>query len=210
MTTLYYATGACSLAPHIVLEWTGAPYTAVKVGFGSPELLAVNPAGAVPTLREDDGWLLTQAGAILEYLGQKYPDAGLSGGESLRERAEAHRWSAFFTSDVHAAFWPIFSPGRYTRDPSPEAQAQVADAARDLVARQFGILDAHLAGRDWILGPGRGERSVIDAYAFPMIRWAIKLMPGGLAPWPGVQALHDRIKADPAVQRVLARESGRA
>ena len=52
MTTLYYATGACSLAPHIVLEWIGAPYEAVKVQFGSKELLAVNPAGAVPTLRE--------------------------------------------------------------------------------------------------------------------------------------------------------------
>ena len=65
MTTLYYAVGACSLAPHIVLEWIGAPYEAVKVQIGSTELLAVNPAGAVPTLREDDGWLLTQAGAIL-------------------------------------------------------------------------------------------------------------------------------------------------
>ena len=80
MTTLYFAPGACSLAPHIVLEWIGAPYTAVKVQYGSPELLAVNPAGAVPTLREDDGWLLTQCGAILEYLAAKHPEAGLAGG----------------------------------------------------------------------------------------------------------------------------------
>lgn len=209
MTTLYFATGACSLAPHVVLEWIGAPYEAVKVGFGSPELLAVNPAGAVPTLREDDGWLLTQAGAILDYLAQKHPEADLSGGESLREKAEAHRWSAFFTSDVHAAFWPVFSPQRYTTDPSPEAREKVVEAARGLVAKQFGIFDAHLEGRDWVLGSGRGKRSVIDAYAFPMIRWAIKTMPEGIAPWPNIQALHDRIKADPAVQRVLARESGR-
>ncbi|MEQ8919777.1 MAG: glutathione S-transferase N-terminal domain-containing protein, partial [Roseovarius sp.] len=71
MPTLYYAPGACSLAPHIALEWIGAPYDAVKVTFGSKELLAVNPAGAVPTFREDDGWLLTQAGAILDYLSRK-------------------------------------------------------------------------------------------------------------------------------------------
>ena len=63
MPTLYYALGACSLAPHITLEWIGRPYEAVRVQYGSDELLAVNPAGAVPTLREDDGWLLTQAGA---------------------------------------------------------------------------------------------------------------------------------------------------
>jgi glutathione S-transferase len=77
MPTLYYAVGACSLAPHIALEWIGAPYEASKVQFGSKELLAVNPAGAVPTLREDDGWLLTQAGAILTHLAQKHPMPGL-------------------------------------------------------------------------------------------------------------------------------------
>jgi len=95
MTTLYYAPGACSLAPHIVLEWIGAPYEAVKVQFGSKELLAINPAGAVPTLREDDGWLLTQAGAVLSYLVHKHPEAHLGGGQSLREQADVSRWSAF-------------------------------------------------------------------------------------------------------------------
>lgn len=202
-TTLYYAPGACSLAPHIVLEWIGAPYEAVKVQFGSKELLAVNPAGAVPTLREDDGWLLTQAGAILDYLAHKHPQAGLSGGDSLRARAEAHRWSAFLTSDVHAAFWPIFLPHRYTTDQSEEARNAVVAAGRHLVAKQFGILDKHLEGREWILD---GGRSVIDAYAFPMIRWAAAKLPGGLGDFPHVQALHDRLAADPAVQKVLARE----
>lgn len=205
-TTLYYATGACSLAPHIVLEWIGAPYEAVKVQFGSPELLAINPAGAVPTLREDDGWLLTQAGAILDYLAHKHPEAGLSGGDSLREQAEAHRWSAFLTSDVHAAFWPVFSPARYTTDTSAEARGNVVAAGQALVRRQFTFLDNHLAGRDWMLGAERGTRSIIDAYAFPMIRWAKKLLPGGISAWQHVTALHDRLAADPAVQRVLARE----
>ncbi len=206
MTTLYYATGACSLAPHIVLEWIGAPYEAVKVQIGSKELLAVNPAGAVPTLREDDGWLLTQAGAILDYLARKHPEAGLSGGDSLRAEAEAHRWSAFFTSDLHAAFWPVFMPYRYTTDDSAEAKQAVVTAGHALVRKQLGILNAHLDGRDWVLD---GGRSVIDAYAFPMIRWAIKMLPGGIPDFPQVQALHDRLAADPGVQRVLARESGR-
>ncbi len=206
MPTLYYAVGACSLAPHITLEWIGAPYEAVKVQYGSEELLAVNPAGAVPTLREDDGWLLTQAGAILEYLAHKHPEAGLAGGDSLRAKAEAHRWSAFFTSDVHAAFWPVFMPFRYTTDESEAARKAAVDAGHKLVAKQFGILNRHLEGREYILESGR---SVIDAYAFPMIRWAIKLLPGGLGAYPNVQALHDRLAADPSVKKVLAREAGR-
>ena len=135
MTTLYYAVGACSLAPHVVLEWIDEPYEAIKVQYGSKELLAVNPAGAVPTLREDDGWLLTQAGAILDYLAHKHPEARLSGGDSLRAKAEAHRWSAFFTSDVHAAFWPIFMPYRYTTDTGEAARQAVVAAGQQLVAK---------------------------------------------------------------------------
>ncbi|WP_429912881.1 glutathione S-transferase family protein [Glycocaulis sp.] len=206
MPTLYYAPGACSLAPHIVLEWIGAPYEAVRVKHGSEELLAVNPAGAVPTLREDDGWLLTQAGAILDYLANKHPEAGLSGGDSLRARAEAHRWSAFLTSDVHAAFWPVFMPFRYTTDQGKEARRAVVEAGHKLVAKQFAILNTHLDGREHMLD---GGRSVIDAYAFPMIRWAQKMLPGGLEPYANVQALHDRLAADAAVQRVLAREESK-
>jgi glutathione S-transferase len=173
------------------------------VQYGSDELLAVNPANAVPTLREQDGWLLTQAGAILDYLAHKHPEAMLSGGDGPRAKAEAHRWSAFLTSDVHAAFWPIFMPARYTSDTNDVARKAVAEAGQALVAKQFSILNCHLRGREYILD---GGRSIIDAYAFPMMRWATKLLPDRLKGYPHVQALHDTIAADPAVQRVLARE----
>jgi glutathione S-transferase len=204
MTTLYYAVGACSLAPHIALEWIGAPFEAVRVQYGSKEILAVNASGAVPTLREDDGWTLTQAGAILDYLARKHPEAGLGGGEGPRAEAEAHRWSAFFTSDVHAAFWPIFMPYRYTTEQGEAAQRSVVEAGHKLVAKQFAHLERHLDGRDFIL---QGGRSIIDAYSFPMIRWASKLLPGGLGSYPNIQSLHDRIAADPAVRAVLDREA---
>jgi glutathione S-transferase len=127
----------------------------------------------------------------------KHPEARLAGGEGLRARADAHRWSAF---------WPIFMLDRYTRDGSDAARQAVVEAGYDLVRKQFGILDGHLDGREYILD---GGRSVIDAYAFPMMRWARKLLPGGLEAFPNVQALHDRLAADPAVQNVLAREARR-
>lgn len=204
MPTLFYHAGACSLAPHIVLEWTQAPYEAVAVEFGSAELLAVNPAGAVPVLREDDGWILTQAGAILHHLARKHPEADLAGGDELRAQAELDRWSSFFTGDLHPAFFPLFTPQRYTTRRDEADREAVQEAARKLVRKRLALLDAHLDGRDWILG----RRSVIDAYAFPMLRWAGKLLPEGTQGWANVQALHDRIAADPAVQTILAREEG--
>ena len=207
MTTLYYSPGACSLAPHIVLEWIGQPYVAKRVKIGSPELVAVNPAGAVPVLQEDDGWVLTQNGAILDYLAHKFPEAKLTGGDSLREQAEAHRWSSFMSSDMHGAFWPVFLTQRYTTETTDEALKAVKGAGLNRVATEMGVLDKHLAGREWILGEGKGQVSYVDAYAFPMIRWGSSVLPNGLAPFPNVQALHDRLAADPAVQKVLADES---
>ncbi|SMO84151.1 glutathione S-transferase family protein [Paracoccus laeviglucosivorans] len=201
MPKLLYHTGACSLAPHIVLEWIGAPYETQSVEFGSKELLAVNPSGMVPALIEDDGWVLTQAGAILHYLAHQHPEADLAGGTGPRAAAELDRWSGFFTGDLHPSFYPIFMPQRYTTDSAGRDATQ--EAGRKLVRKRLSLLDEQLNGREWVLG----KRSVIDAYAFPMLRWAAKLLPEGLSEWKNVQALHDRMAADPAVQRVLAREA---
>ncbi|MDD2867319.1 glutathione S-transferase N-terminal domain-containing protein [Neomegalonema sp.] len=205
MTTLFYAPGACSLAPHIALEWIGAPYEAHRVTYGSPELVAVNPSGAVPALKEEDGWILTQAGAILEYLAARHPEAKLAGGEGLRAAAEAHRWSSFFTGDLHPSFYPVFMPDRYTTDRSEAGLAATRAAGLDLVRKRFKILDAHLQGREWILE----GRSVMDAYAFPMIRWGRAKLPEGMGAYPNVMALHDRLAADEKVKTVLAREAAK-
>ena len=205
MPKLLYHVGACSLAPHIVLERIGAPYETQSVEYGSAELVAINPSGAVPALIEDDGWILTQAGAILPYLAHKHPQADLAGDISPRGAAELDRWSSFFTGDLHPSFYPVFTPTRYTTSRDEASLDAVREAGRKLVRRQLGLLNDHLAGKDWVLG----KRSVIDAYAFPMLRWARKLLPEGIGGWPNVQALHDRLAEDPAVKRVLARETGK-
>ena len=199
MTTLYFRAGTCALAPHVVLEWIGAPYEAVPVKAGSPELLALNPAGAVPVLKEEDGWILTQNGAILHYLVAKHPEAGLAGGEGIRAEAESNRWASFITGDLHPAFFPVFMPGRYTADPSDAAKARVQEAGLVLVRKKLDLIEAHLAGRAWFLE----SRSIIDAYALPMLRWARSKLPEHLDKWPATAALLDRLEADPAVQRVL-------
>jgi glutathione S-transferase len=202
---LYYAPGACSLAIHIALEWIGEPYEAVRVKFGAPDYLKINPAGAVPTLDTGEGWTLTQAGAILRYLARRFPKADLGGGDGLREQAEVDRWSSFLTGDLHPAFFPIFMTQRYTTARDEASLSAVRAAALALVRKRFELLEAHLAGRVFFVG---NKRSILEAYAFPMVRWGeAKLAEGLLSAFPNVRAHHERTAADSAVQRVLAAEA---
>ena len=200
---LFYAPGACSLAPHVALHWIGTPYKAVRVKYGSPELVAVNPAGSVPALDTGEGWTLTQAGAILHYLARRFPEAELGAEPSLQGEAEFDRWSSFFTGDLHPAFFPLFSPARYTASSDMAAQDQVRQAARALVAKRLALLDAHLQGRQFIVAD---RRTVLDAYALPMLRWSAAKLPDGLAPYPNVYAHLGRLLADPGATQVIASE----
>ena len=200
---LYYAAGACSLGVHIVLEWIGAPYEAQAVKPGSPELLKVNPLGAVPALDTGEGWILTQAAAILRHLTRAYPQARLAGGEGLREQAEIDRWLCFFTGDVHPAFYPVFMSQRYTTAADDASLKAVRDAGLALARKRFAIMEAHLKDRAFFLGDAR---SILDAYAFPMVRWGAATLPGGLADFPAIGAHNEKIARDEGVRRALAAE----
>lgn len=198
---LYYSPGACSLSDHIVLEWIGQPYEAVKVSREErrkPEFLAINPAGAVPAL-EHDGWVLTQNSAILNYLADLHPGSGLGGDGSARSRAEVNKWVAFSNSDVHPAFHPLFGSTAYLEDPALIEKSK--DAARAKIRTLYERADAHLADKEWLAG----SRSVADPYLYVTYRWArangVDL--GGL---DNLAAFASRMEADPAVQKVLQDE----
>jgi glutathione S-transferase len=195
---LYYSPGACSLADHIVLEWIGKPYEAVKVTRDdrkTPEFLAVNPAGAVPAL-EHDGWVLTQNSAILNYLADLNPESGLGGDGSAKSRAEVNKWIAFSNSDVHPAFHPIFGSTAYLEDTMLIDKTK--DAARAKVRTLFERADAHLAGKDWVAG----KRSVADPYLYVTYRWA-RSTGVDISGLDNLAAFALRIEADAAVQKVL-------
>lgn len=165
---LYFLPGACSLVPHTVLEWIGKPYTAEAVPRDQlkSDFLKINPAGSVPALLLDDGDVLTQNVAILEYLADSNPDASLIG-TTLRERAETLRWLAHVNSDVHKWYAPLFSPGQFVDD---DAAREVLQAkAKATLRRLYEGLDAHLQGRDWL---ANNRRSIADPYLFVTLRWA--------------------------------------
>ena len=198
---LYYSPGACSLSDHIVLEWIGQPYEAVRLSSKqrqSPEYLAINPAGAVPAF-EDDGWVLTQNAAILNYLADRFPEAGLGGDGSLRGRAEVNKWLAMANADIHPAFHPLFGAPAYLQDPALVELSK--QAARNKLRVMFERVDRQLAGRDWIAG----SRSIADPYLFVVTRWALAMD----VDLTGLDHLHrffDRMLADAGVQRSLQQE----
>ena len=198
---LYYSPGACSLSDHIVLEWIGQPYEAVRLSSKqrqSPEYLAINPAGAVPAF-EDDGWVLTQNAAILNYLADRFPEAVLGGDGSLRGRAEVNKWLAMANADIHPAFHPLFGAPAYLQDPALVGLSK--QAARNKLRVMFERVDRQLAGRDWIAG----SRSIADPYLFVVTRWALA-MDVDLSGLDHLHRFFDRMLADPGVQRAMQQE----
>src|SRR5699024_755140 len=165
---LYYMSGACSLATHIILEWLGVDYETHRLNHDQLKqdaYLQVNPAGAVPAL-DVDGWVLTQNGAILNYLADKHPDAKLNGDGSLQSRTEVERWLGFVNSDLHPAYTPLFGATGYLDNEA--AIEQTKAHARQTVRALLERADAQLDGRDWLIG----ARSIADPYLFVMVNWA--------------------------------------
>lgn len=201
---LYYSPGTCSLAGHIVLEWIGQPYEAVRVSRDerkSPEFLKLNPAGAVPVFQDGD-WALTQNVAILGYLADRFPEAGLGGDGTPRARAEVNRWLAFVNSDVHPAFKPLFGATAYLGDEASIEKSK--DVARKSLRGLFERADAQLAGNDWIAG----SRSIADPYLYVVTRWA-KAQGVDVSGLDNLARFAARMEADEAVQKVLAEEARR-
>lgn len=207
MLKLYYAPGACSLAVHIVLEWIGKPYEAVRVNQHDPEYKKINPAAAVPALEYGGEHPLTQCAAILQYLARLNPDADLLDDQSAESAAQLERWSAFLTGDLHPSFFPVFMPGRYTKAEDRNAIAAVKEAGLALVRTKIELLDRHLEGRRWMIGD---KRTILDAYVTPMLNWAQSMLPEELVNFTNVSRHHVRMLADSAVQRVMAIEKGDA
>ena len=198
---LYTKPGACSTAVHIDLCWTGQPFEAAVVDadtMKSPAFRALNRAGSVPVLVDGD-FVLTQNAAIVGYIADRFPDAGLAGDGSPRQRGEAARWLAFVNSDLHPAFKPLFGPAAFIEDPAQHEAVKAA--ARKRVRGLFESADRQLQGRDWLAG----FRSFADPYLYVTLLWAgrVGIDLSGL---DALAAFRARMDADAGVQRALKAE----
>jgi len=196
---LYYAPGACSLSPHIVLREAGLSFELERVDLRSKktqsggDFLKINPKGQVPVLVLDRGETLTEGPAVVQYIADQNPETGLVPPANSFERYKLQEWLNFITSELHKGFSPLFSPA------TPEEYKVIA---KENLAKRFDWLDKHLASTQYLHG---GKFSVADVYAFVVVGWA-KPMKLDLERWPNLKTWHERIAARPKVQDALKAE----
>lgn len=195
---LYSFSGSCGLATNIVLAWIGQPYDVQiiqKEDLAAPDMRKLNPVGKVPIL-DDDGWVLYENAAILNYLVEKFPDSKLNGDGTPRGRAEVNRWLAVINSDVHPSYKPLFGATAYLEDDS--AIARTKTHAREQLGAYFEVLDAHLAQQDWLAG----TRSIADPYLFVTLLWT-GFVDVDISGFDNLKQFRQRMQADDGVQRAL-------
>jgi len=196
---LYYAPGACSLSPHIVSRELGLAVELKKVNTkdktveGGGDFWKVNPRGYVPALELDNGQVLTEGPAIVQYLADQKPDSGLAPRNGSFERYRLQEWLNFLTTELHKQFSPLFKPN------TPEDYKKIA---KENLAARFDWLDKQLAGKDYLMGK---QFTVADAYAFVLLNWT-KFQSIDLSKWPNLQAFQARVGARPKVQEALQAE----
>lgn len=190
---LYFSPGACSLAPHIALREAGIEFEAVKTNTrerstsDGSDFLAVNPKGYVPALLLDSGESLTECQAILHYIADRKPEAGLLPAAGSMAYYRALEWLSFIATELHKGLGPIFRPG------SPE---DLKASTRDRIGGRLSWVSTQLDGREFAVGDAF---TVVDAYLYVVIGW---LRPAGLDPerWPVLRDYHARIGQRPAVR----------
>lgn len=198
MLKLYYLPGACSLVPHIALEWAKADFEAVEAAreqLKTPEFLALNPQGSVPVLQEG-GWSLSQNTAIVSYINDRYPEAKVFGKGDARAQAKARQWLAFANADLHPAFGSVFNPNKFIEGEGEAAQIRARAMLK--ITELYGFVEAELAGKDYLTG----ELTIADAYVYVTLRWA-KMLNIDLGALPRLEAYYQRIEADEGVQKAL-------
>lgn len=201
---LFYSPGACSLAPIIVAEWLGIKLTLQKVDLQNLDesFLRDNPLGAVPVLQMNDGEYKNQVDAILQYFCALNPEGKLVGTD-IFEWFEVDRWIAFLTGDFHPAFAPWFHPTRFTTATDEASLAAVRTATINHIHKVTGVLENKIGSTHHIV---LGRRTLVDAYAFSMLRW-LEYMGGGMDSYPNIRRFMDYMRADLGVQQALIRES---
>jgi glutathione S-transferase len=193
---LYYSAGACSLSPHIVLLEAGLPYTLVKTDLktkkteGGADYLSINSKGAVPALELDDGRVLTEGPAIVQYLADQRPESGLAPRAGTFERYQLMEILNYITSEVHKGFSPLFNP---------ESSAEMKQASVSALSKKFDWLSGFLGGKNFLLG---NTFTVADAYLFTVLNWA-RIVKIDLSKWPVLAAYQARIVQRPKVQAAL-------
>jgi glutathione S-transferase len=197
---LYYTPGVCSLSPHIALHEAGLPHTLEKVDIRRGGALEsggsfrdINGKGYVPALELDDGSLLTEGPAIVQYIADQAPASGLAPAAGSIERYRLQEWLNFIGSELHKNMGSMFNPAQ-----TPEWRA----AASATLSKRLDWLVQAMGDKPYLMG----ERfTVADGYLFTVLRWAgpVKF---DLSPWPALAGYMQRVGERPKVREAMADE----
>jgi len=196
---LYYAAGACSLSPHIVALEAGIPVelekvdTKAKLTESGQDFWQINPKGYVPVLVLDNGEVLTEGPAIVQYLADQKPQSGLAPANGTTARYRLQEMLGYINSELHKSYSPLFKPD------TPDATRQ---ERKEYLRKRYTLLDQHLAKHPWLVGE---HFSVADAYLFTVTTWA-KHVDFDLSGFPAVLAFQKRVADRPKVQAALEAE----
>jgi glutathione S-transferase len=196
---LYFSPGACSLASHITALEAGVPVTLERADTKTKKLVdgsdyyAVNSKGAVPALKLDDGQVLTEGVAIMQYLADQKPQSKLVPAAGTLERYRVQEWLNFITSEVHKGYSPLWNPN---------ADPKVKEYALGNLEKKLDWINGQLAGKQYLTGD---TFTVADAYLFTVINWSF-FLGMNLDKWSALKEFHARVAARPKVQEALAAE----
>lgn len=196
---LYFAPLACSLATRICLYEANGDCTFTEVDLpakrtrAGDDYLAVHPLGVVPTIRTDEGELLSENAAVLQYVGRRHPAARLLP-EDDRGRGLMEQWLCFIGTELHKG---IFSVLLDRNSPPEGARTYAMERGR----ARLDVINAHLTGREFVLD----RFSVVDAYLVTILNW-MAVTPLKLEAWPALAAYSKRLRKRPSVAKALEEE----
>ncbi|MDB5615858.1 glutathione binding-like protein [Tardiphaga sp.] len=197
---LYFSPMACSMATRIALYEAGAAATFLEVDPKTKRVMndgadfrSVAPLGMVPALRTDDGTVLTENAAILQYVADRFPDSAIAAGSGI-ERSRLQQWLCFIGTELHKAlFIPLLDP---------KASAETKAWALAKGTSRLDYLEAHLQGSDFLLD----RFSVADAYLATVINWTMATPQIDFANWPAIKAYHKRLRERPSIAKAIVEE----
>lgn len=197
---LYFSPLACSMATRIALYEIGANACYLEVDPKSKIVLQdnsdffpVNPLGLVPTLRTDDGAILTENAAILQYVADRFLDAGMGSATGL-DRSRLQQWLCFIGTELHKGlFLPLLDR---------KAPAEMKSYVLEKYLSRLDVLNRHLEGREFLID----HFSVADAYLGTVLNWTMATPPIDLTKWPAINAYLARFRARPTVAKAIAEE----
>jgi glutathione S-transferase len=199
---LFYSKGSCALAPHIVMCEQNMVYELEAVNMSDKtcatgDYKKINPKGAVPALKMENGEYLTEGAIISQYLADQKNEGTLLGKFGTAERLRTLEWMNFIATDIHKNFSPLFGASKTYK--SPETQNEVKAYYTELLGSKLNFVSEKLGTQEFLSG---GQFTIADAYLFTCLSWT-RFLGMSLDQWPNIKTYLAHVAERPSVVRAM-------